>query len=186
MLDIGWSEILVIAIVLIVVVGPKDLPRMLRAFGQATSRMRKTANEFRRQFDEALREAELEDVKNVVEDARRLDPRSDIRKVFDPLRSAGEELRSSLNQAAEAPAATPVPPPPPEPVPSANAPAGTAPQTVSAADAGMAVTEKPAKPARKTSASAKASDAPAKTSVKPAAKTRARAKAKADDAGSKA
>ncbi|YBV97603.1 Sec-independent protein translocase protein TatB [Phyllobacteriaceae bacterium JZ32] len=184
MLDIGWSEILVIAIVLIVVVGPKDLPRMLRAFGQATSRMRKTANEFRRQFDEALREAELEDVKNVVEDARRLDPRSDIRKVFDPLRSAGEELRSSLNQAAVAPAATPVPPPPPEPVPSADAPVEAAPQAVAATKAGAAVADKPA---GKAPAPVKASGTSAKAAArKPAAKPRARTKAKADDTGSKA
>jgi len=176
MLDIGWSEILVIAIVLIVVVGPKDLPRMLRAFGQATSRMRKTANEFRRQFDEALREAELDDVKTIVDDARSLDPRRDIKKVFDPIRSAGEELRSSLNKTA-APA-TPVPPPPPEPVPSADAPAEPAP-AVAAAAADTVVTEKPAKAAKKKVAPARAP----KTTAKPRAKA---AKAKADDTEPKA
>lgn len=96
MLDIGWSELLVIATVMIVVVGPKDLPKMLRAFGKATSRMRATANEFRRQFDEALNEAELDDVKNLVDEARKLDPRSKLTKVFDPIRSAGEDLRAEL------------------------------------------------------------------------------------------
>lgn len=96
MLDIGWSELLVIAIVMIVVVGPKDLPKMLRAFGKATSRMRTTANEFRRQFDEALKEAELDDVKNLVDEARKLDPRSKLTQVFDPIRSAGEDLRAGL------------------------------------------------------------------------------------------
>lgn len=98
MLDIGWSEILVIAIVMIVVVGPKDLPKMLRAFGKATSRMRSTANEFKKQFDEALREAELDDVKTVIEETRKLDPRKNMTKVFEPIRAAGEDLRSSLTQ----------------------------------------------------------------------------------------
>ena len=96
MFDIGWSELLIIAIVMIVVVGPKDLPKMLRAFGKATSRMRSTANEFRNQFNEALKEAELEDVKNIVDEARKLDPRSKLTQVFDPIRSAGEDIRSGL------------------------------------------------------------------------------------------
>ena len=96
MLDIGWSELLIIAIVMIVVVGPKDLPKMLRAFGKATARMRSTANEFRNQFNEALKEAELEDVKNIVDEARKLDPRSKLTQVFDPIRSAGEDIRAGL------------------------------------------------------------------------------------------
>lgn len=99
MFEVGWSEILVIVIVLIVVVGPKDLPKMLRAFGKATAKFRATAGEFRRQFDEALKEAELDDVKNIINDAKGLDPRSDIRKVFDPVRTMGEEIRSSLKDA---------------------------------------------------------------------------------------
>ncbi|WP_273725195.1 Sec-independent protein translocase protein TatB [Brucella gallinifaecis] len=96
MFDIGWSELLIIAIVMIVVVGPKDLPKMLRAFGKATARMRSTANEFRHQFNEALKEAELEDVKNIVDEARKLDPRSKLTQVFDPIRSAGEDIRAGL------------------------------------------------------------------------------------------
>ncbi|MDR6431146.1 Sec-independent protein translocase protein TatB [Brucella pseudogrignonensis] len=96
MFDIGWSELLIIAIVMIVVVGPKDLPKMLRAFGKATARMRSTANEFRNQFNEALKEAELEDVKNIVDEARKLDPRSKLTQVFDPIRSAGEDIRAGL------------------------------------------------------------------------------------------
>ena len=58
MFDIGWSEILVIAVVAIIVVGPKELPRMLRTFGKTMGTVRRTANDFKRQFDEALREAE--------------------------------------------------------------------------------------------------------------------------------
>jgi len=61
MLEVGWSEILVIALILIIVVGPKDLPGMLRTFGRMATRVRGMANEFKGQFDEALREADLDD-----------------------------------------------------------------------------------------------------------------------------
>lgn len=109
MLDVGWSEILVIAIVMIVVVGPKDLPKMLRAFGKATARMRTTANEFKRQFDDALKEAELDDVKAIIDETRKLDPRGKMTQVFDPIRTAGNDLKSSLNQSPKpAQAAKPV------------------------------------------------------------------------------
>lgn len=107
MFDIGWSELLIIAIVMIVVVGPKDLPKMLRAFGKATARMRATANEFKQQFDEALKEAELEDVKNIIDETRKLDPRSKLTQVFDPIRSAGEDLRAGLQSTSSMSPATP-------------------------------------------------------------------------------
>lgn len=107
MFDIGWSELLIIAIVMIVVVGPKDLPKMLRAFGKATARMRATANEFKQQFDEALKEAELEDVKNIIDETRKLDPRSKITQVFDPIRSAGDDLRAGLQSTTSMSPATP-------------------------------------------------------------------------------
>lgn len=107
MFDIGWSELLIIAIVMIVVVGPKDLPKMLRAFGKATARMRATANEFKQQFDEALKEAELEDVKNIIDETRKLDPRSKITQVFDPICSAGDDLRAGLQSTTSMSPATP-------------------------------------------------------------------------------
>ena len=69
MFDIGWSELLVIAIVAIVVVGPKELPRVLRTFGQYAGKLKRTAAEFRRQFDEAMLESELEDARKSFERA---------------------------------------------------------------------------------------------------------------------
>lgn len=107
MLDIGWPEMLVIAIVLIVVVGPKDLPKMLRTFGRTTSKMRAMAGDFRKQFDEALKEAELDDVKGLVDDARKLNPTADLKKAFDPMRKATEDVRAGLDSALK-PAAKPV------------------------------------------------------------------------------
>ncbi len=67
MFDIGWTELLVIAVVAVVVIGPKDLPRVMRMVGQWTGKMKRMAREFQGQFNEALREAELEDVRKDVE-----------------------------------------------------------------------------------------------------------------------
>ena len=60
MFDIGWTELLVVAVVAIVVIGPKDLPRAMRIVGQWTGRMKRMARDFQGQFNEALREAELD------------------------------------------------------------------------------------------------------------------------------
>lgn len=101
MFDIGWSELLVIAVVLVVVVGPKDLPGMLRTFGRTTKQLRSMAGDFRRQFDDALREAELDDVKSTVDEMRSLDPRKNIRDAMNPMRAIGDEIRSSLSAATK-------------------------------------------------------------------------------------
>ncbi|MGI3126366.1 Sec-independent protein translocase protein TatB [Nitratireductor sp. PBL-C9] len=110
MFDLGWPEIMVIAIVLIVVVGPKDLPRMLRSFGRTTSKLRSMAGDFRKQFDEALQEAELDDVKSIVDDARKLDPRNEIKKHLNPLEQVGRDIRSGLDEAMKPQAAKSGPP----------------------------------------------------------------------------
>jgi len=70
MLDIGWSELLVIAVVAIVVVGPKDLPKLMRSFGHYAGKLRRAASDFQRQFDEAMRESELDEVRKTIENAR--------------------------------------------------------------------------------------------------------------------
>ncbi|WP_117195645.1 Sec-independent protein translocase protein TatB [Rhizobium terrae] len=105
MLDIGWTELLVIAIVLIVVVGPKDLPPMLRAFGKMTANLRKMAGEFRTQFDEALRESELDDVRKTISDAQRLNPTNALRDAINPLRQMGQEIKADLQKATQMPGA---------------------------------------------------------------------------------
>lgn len=99
MFDLGWTEMLVIAIVLIVVVGPKDLPRMLRSFGRTTAKMRVMAGDFRKQFDEALKEAELDDVKNLASDMRKLNPAADIRKALNPMQKAADDVRAGIDAA---------------------------------------------------------------------------------------
>ena len=99
MLDVGWTEILVIAIVLIIVVGPKDLPQMLRTFGRMVSKMRGMASDFRQQFDEAIREADLDDVRKTIGEAQKLNPLNSIRDAVNPLRQMGDEIKSDLQKA---------------------------------------------------------------------------------------
>jgi sec-independent protein translocase protein TatB len=80
MFDLSWTELLVIAVVAIIVVGPKDLPRALRAVGRWTGKAKRMARDFRRQFDEALREAELDTIKKEVESVGKIDPVADMRR----------------------------------------------------------------------------------------------------------
>ena len=103
MLDIGWGELLVIAVVLIVVVGPKDLPPMIRAFGKTMAGLRKMAGDFRTQFDEALKEADMDDVRQTISDVRNLNPTNSLRDAMNPLRQLGNEIKSDLQKATTPP-----------------------------------------------------------------------------------
>jgi sec-independent protein translocase protein TatB len=67
MFDIAWGEFVVIAVVALIVIGPKELPAVLRAIGQWTTKIRRMASEFQGQFQEALREAEMADLKKEVD-----------------------------------------------------------------------------------------------------------------------
>lgn len=117
MFDIGWSELVVIAVVALVVIGPKELPATLRTIGKMTARARKVAGEFRAQFDEALREAELDDVRQTISDAQKLNPMNSLREAMNPLRDMGNEIKADLQRSTtNTPAATATPMPE-EPVP---------------------------------------------------------------------
>ncbi|WP_296579399.1 Sec-independent protein translocase protein TatB [Xanthobacter sp.] len=123
MFDIGWSELMLIGIVALIVIGPKELPTVLRTVGRTVTKLRRMAGEFQGQFQEALREADLADMRkeisDVTETARSTLATSDM---FDPLRSIREEIRSTVEganptppaPAAEAPVALPDLPPPVE------------------------------------------------------------------------
>ncbi|TIO11049.1 Sec-independent protein translocase protein TatB [Mesorhizobium sp.] len=111
MFDIGWTEMLVIAIVMIVVVGPKDLPKMLRTFGRTTAKMRGMAADFQKQFNDALKEAELDDVKKSVDSLRSLNPAAEIRKQLNPFEQAAADVRSGVDAVMKPkPAVDPVAP----------------------------------------------------------------------------
>src|SRR6202043_1996568 len=70
MFDIGWSEFVVIAVVALIAIGPKELPGVLRMVGQWMGKARKMAAEFQGQFQEAMREAEMADVKKSFDEVK--------------------------------------------------------------------------------------------------------------------
>jgi sec-independent protein translocase protein TatB len=149
MFDVGWSEMLVIAIVLIVVVGPKDLPRMLRQFGRTTSKLRAMAGDFRRQFDEALKEAELDDVTETLSSVRKINPMNEIRKHLAPIEDVGQQVRAGLDDALK-------PQPKPTPAETAAEPVAAEPLKNGAAALPGEAAPKPKKtPARAKAAVAK-------------------------------
>lgn len=93
---IGAPELLVIAIIALVVVGPKDLPLMVRRLGRFVGKMRGLAREFQNSFDELGREAELAELKKEVEALKKGNPLSDIQREFkeaeaDAIRAGAED-----------------------------------------------------------------------------------------------
>jgi sec-independent protein translocase protein TatB len=70
MFDIGWSEFAVIAVVALIAIGPKELPGVLRMVGQWVAKARKMASEFQGQFQEAMREAEMADLKKSFDEVK--------------------------------------------------------------------------------------------------------------------
>jgi sec-independent protein translocase protein TatB len=91
MFDIAWSELLVIGIVALIVVGPKELPNLLRTIGKVLGAVRKQASEFRAQFDEAMRETELEKIKQDLQGLRS--------EAEETLRSAGQSIKGQFDAA---------------------------------------------------------------------------------------
>ncbi|HET9715154.1 MAG TPA: Sec-independent protein translocase protein TatB [Pseudolabrys sp.] len=87
MFDIGWGELVVIGIVALIAIGPKELPAVLRTLGQYMAKVRRMAAEFQGQFQDAMREAELaelrkqaDEIKSSVSDLTKFDPLQDTQK----------------------------------------------------------------------------------------------------------
>jgi sec-independent protein translocase protein TatB len=100
MFDISWTEFLLIGIVALIVIGPKELPAVMRSLGQWTRKIRSLAADFQNQFHEAMREAEMADLKKQVDDVA-----SDI-KQYDPLkdvRSDVEAIGKDLDNSVKSP-----------------------------------------------------------------------------------
>jgi sec-independent protein translocase protein TatB len=99
MLDISWTEFLLIGVVALIVIGPKELPAVLRTLGQWTRKVRSMAADFQNQFQEAMREAEMADLKKDIDDItggiKRFDPLKDVRA---DVEAAGKDIQSSLEQ----------------------------------------------------------------------------------------
>ena len=112
MFDISWTEFLLIGVVALIVIGPKELPAVLRTVGQWTRKVRSMAADFQGQFQEAMREAEMSDLKKQVDDlahdVKNYDPLKDARAEVE---AAGRDIKASLEQKPDEPmlaeAATP-------------------------------------------------------------------------------
>lgn len=105
---LGFQEVVVLAVIALLVVGPRDLPLMLRKLGRFTARLRSMANEFRSGMDELARQAELDELKREVENLRRGQVFTDI----------AQEVRKPISLAPVRSADPPASPPPlPDPSP---------------------------------------------------------------------
>jgi len=102
MFNIGWSELLVIGIVALIVIGPKELPGALRTLGQWMGKVRRMASEFQNQFHEAMREAELADLKKEVDE---MASKAQSYAHFDPI----EDIRKDIENVASPPPALDTP-----------------------------------------------------------------------------
>ena len=83
MLGLDWTELALIAVVAVVVIGPKDLPEAVRGVAKGIQKLRRMAGEFQTQVDEVVREAKLEDVRSQINEIRNFDIRSVVEKEVD-------------------------------------------------------------------------------------------------------
>jgi sec-independent protein translocase protein TatB len=119
MFGFGWGEIVVIGIVALIAIGPKELPTVLRSIGHWMGKIRRMANEFQGQFQEALREAELTDLKKQAEEVTNSitsydplgDTQKEIEKTFDFDDPLKDPPKTEVSDAAtsHAPEAPPLP-----------------------------------------------------------------------------
>ena len=93
MFDIGWSELLIIGIVALIVIGPKELPGALRTLGQWMTKIRRMASEFQGQFQDAMREAELAELKKEMDD---MAAKAQSYGQFDPLEDVRKDVEKSM------------------------------------------------------------------------------------------
>ena len=180
--EIGGLELLVIAAVALIVVGPKDLPIMLRKLGQFTAKVRGMANEFRASFDEMARQSELDELRKEVEAMRRgslaesaaMDAsKAQVDQVFkeigDSLEGSNVQFHPPMSHQYDAPAEPALPEPAPiveEAKPRARAPAKTK---------SPAATKPKSSTAKSKTAKAAPDEAPKKSPAKSAAKAGAKA-----------
>lgn len=131
MLDLAWSEIALIAVVALVVIGPKDLPEAVRGVARGVQKLRRMAGEFRSQADELVREANLDELRQQIHDIRNFNVRDEFEKTVDKDGS----LRRSFDDPLKGDYASPTYTPPP---PSATEGADAAPGAASGPDAAPA------------------------------------------------
>jgi sec-independent protein translocase protein TatB len=95
--DIGWQELFIVGLVAIIVVGPRELPRVLRTVTLGIRKVRGMARDFQDGIEELAREADIADMRKEIEDASNADFKSEINSIADPAR----ELETSVREASE-------------------------------------------------------------------------------------
>ena len=184
MFDIGWSEMAIIMLLALIIIGPKDLPRVARTIGQWVRKGRMLAREFQTSLEDMARETELEDVKKEIEKVGRTDFKKTVENTIDPKGELAKAFDTSTDTDAK-PALTDKSGETGKETPALSAANGRANGKASASDASPSVKPKveTATTAKKTAprktASAKAPAAKAKTTAKakqPTAKKTAAAK----------
>jgi sec-independent protein translocase protein TatB len=104
MFDFSWSELLLIGIVALIFIGPKELPGVLRTLGQWMTKIRRMAGDFQNQFHDAMREAELADLKKEVDE---MAAQAANYSNFDPLADVRKDLENTQREVESAVAGTP-------------------------------------------------------------------------------
>lgn len=108
MFEIGWSELLLVGSVALIVIGPKELPTVLRTVGRTVTKVRRMAGDFQSQFQDALREADMQDVaKDISSIAQTARNTASPKALFDPLNNIRDEIRSTVAGAGAAVASIP-------------------------------------------------------------------------------
>src|SRR6266699_4609965 len=91
--DLGWSELLLIGVVALVVIGPKDLPKALRVAGFWVKKARTLSREFQSSVEQMIREAELDEMRQELKKATEIDLDKEFQKTIDPTGSLAESLK---------------------------------------------------------------------------------------------
>jgi sec-independent protein translocase protein TatB len=144
--DIGWPELLLIGVVALVVIGPKDLPRALRVAGYWVRKARNLSREFQSSVEQMIREAELDEMRKDLQKATEFDIEKEFNKTIDPDGSLAESIRSPdipdhFDEAPKSVAALPEPELEPElPLPLPDEPRAAEPATAGDAVVTPAVT----------------------------------------------
>ena len=95
MFDIGWQELFIVAVLALIVVGPKDLPRALRTIMGLVRKARGMARDFQDGIDDVVREADLDDMKNKLENLSDGDIEKSIHDTIDPTGGLASDLDMS-------------------------------------------------------------------------------------------
>ncbi len=101
MFEIGWSELLLIAVVAIIVIGPKELPGVLRGLGRTLNKFRRSADDFRRQFEDTMRDTGFEDIQRDLRAVSDMNPANQLRNsISDTLHQPASDVSPPLSPSA--------------------------------------------------------------------------------------